>query len=200
MVMHAGPSARDRILIAAVEILTGKDMAARLSVRTVAASAGVSVGSLRHHFPTQRALRDAALKHIYDAVIHVPSITDTSITPGDRLFACLRSILDSGGHASDARSAITRIVETFVSVEQTENLREAYFSIADEGLRRIELWLAALADQGELPINTVPERTRFLGTVLNGISLQRALPAKDEEVHVEEQTLRFAIDAVLTGG
>jgi len=52
-------SSRDRILIAAAGMI-GEDPAARLSVRAVAARAGVSTGSLRFHFPTQRCRRATA--------------------------------------------------------------------------------------------------------------------------------------------
>jgi TetR/AcrR family transcriptional regulator, cholesterol catabolism regulator len=189
--------ARDRILIAAIEILCDDDVADRLTVRSIASRARVSVGSLRHHFPTQRALRDAALRAIYDMVVPTVSIDDISVPASDRLLSCLRALLDTGGHASQARSSITSIVETFVAVEQTEQLRGAYLAIADEGLRRIEAWLAALADQGELPMEHVAARAHFLDTVLNGVTLQRALPAQNSAVVAEERTLRFAVDAAL---
>ena len=57
-------SSKDRILEAAVA-MAGEKLGAGLSVRAVAARAGVSTGSLRHHFPTQRALQDAVLGAIY---------------------------------------------------------------------------------------------------------------------------------------
>jgi TetR/AcrR family transcriptional regulator, cholesterol catabolism regulator len=190
-------NARQRILIAAVEILSDDNAASRLSVRAVATRANVSVGSLRHHFPTQRMLRDAALQAIYDVVVPAAPIDDTSIPAHDRLVASLRTILDTGGHASRARASIASIVESFVIAEQTEELREAYLAIVDEGVRRIEGWLTALAGQGELPLEHVADRAQFLDTVLNGITLQRALPVADDAVRVEERTLRLAVDATL---
>ena len=61
----AKQSTRTKILIAAATLL-GEDPTSRLSVRTVAARAGVSVGSLRHFFPTQQALIDTVIAGIYD--------------------------------------------------------------------------------------------------------------------------------------
>lgn len=189
--------ARERILAAAVEILVGGDVTARLSVRAVATRAQVSVGSLRHHFPTQRALRDAALQSIYDVVIPSAPIDDASVPADERLLASLRTILDTGGHGSQARATLASLVETFVAVEQTEQLRDAYFAVMEEGLRRIEGWLTTLAAEGELAPDSVAERAHFLGTVLNGLTMQRALPSPDNALALEEQTLRFAVRAAL---
>ena len=57
---HRHTGSRERVLAAAAAMLA-EDVTATLSVRAVAARAEVSTGSLRFHFPTQRALQDAVL-------------------------------------------------------------------------------------------------------------------------------------------
>ena len=76
---------RERILAAGAAIIADEGVTAHLSVRAVAARAGVSTGSLRHHFPTQQQLRDELMRRIYEWLVPADSIEDTSIPPRERL-------------------------------------------------------------------------------------------------------------------
>ncbi|MBE3001945.1 TetR family transcriptional regulator [Nocardiopsis sp. HNM0947] len=199
------PSTRERILEAAAGILREDGVAARLSVRTVASRAGVSVGSLRHHFPTQQKLRDEVMRRIYDWIVPADRIDDTSLPARDRLVESLRQVLTAAGRGPEAREAMSRMVETFIAAEQTEELREAYLTIERDAQRRIEDWLEVLAQERDqegdqetaLPRDDIPRRARFLSTVVNGLGLERALPAQDSLAQRETETLYAAVDAVL---
>ena len=72
------PSTRDRILIAAATMVS-EDPGARFSVRAVASRAGVSTGSLRHFFPTQRALIDEVAAGITGLLVNESGIEDTTV-------------------------------------------------------------------------------------------------------------------------
>lgn len=189
-------SSRDRILLAAMELF-GEDPAARLSVRTVASRAGLSTGSLRYHFPTQRALQDEVLTRIYDLVAPDDRIHDTSTPARDRLVDCLRQVLSRAGVGEQAREGTRKVVEDFVVPEPTEEIRAAYLAIEQEMRRRVEYWLAVLTDEGALPDGDNTRRARFLITVLNGLGLERALPADDSILQSETDTLYTAVDCVL---
>lgn len=65
------------------------------------------------------------------------------------------------------------------------------------GWRRVEYWLTVLADEGALPKEDHARRVRFLLTVLNGLSIERALPAEDSILKSETETLYMAVDCVL---
>ncbi|WP_243793148.1 TetR/AcrR family transcriptional regulator [Saccharopolyspora gloriosae] len=192
-------STRHRILVAAATMI-GEDAAARLSVRAVAARAGVSTGSLRYHFPTQRALRDAVLAGIYDTVASDDAIHDRSMPPRDRLVACLRQVLTPVGAGQEARAAFGKIYEGFIAPEPSEDVSAAYLGMEREGLRRTEYWLTVLVDEGVLAEGDNARRARFLTTVLNGLSLERALPAEDSLLAAEADTLYLAVDCVLRDG
>jgi hypothetical protein len=69
--------------------------------------------------------------------------------------------------------------------------------MAQDGQRRVECWLRVLADEGALAADDIPRAARFLGTVLEGLALARALPAADAIAHQEKETLYIAVDAVL---
>ncbi|WP_229399273.1 TetR/AcrR family transcriptional regulator [Micromonospora okii] len=188
---------RDRILIAAATML-GENPTARLSVRGVAARAGVSTGSLRHFFPTQRALVDAVVAGIYDVDVPGDPIGDTARTPAERLVECLRQVLAQIGTGERAREQWRGIHGTYIAVAPTDDEVATYRSIERAGLHRIERWLTALADEGALPADDVAPRARFLATVLNGLFTERVLPADALRLKFEAETLRMAAVAVLS--
>lgn len=189
-------SSRDKVLLAAMELF-GEDPATRLSVRAVAARAGLSTGSLRYHFPTQRALQDEVLTRLYDLVAPDDRIHDRSTPARDRLVDCLRQVLSRGGVGEQARQGTRKVVEEFVVPEPTEEIRTAYLAIEREMRRRAEYWLAVLTDEGALPEGDNTRRAKFLLTVLNGLGFERALPADDSILQSETDTLYTAVDCIL---
>ncbi|GAA4887190.1 TetR/AcrR family transcriptional regulator [Streptomonospora salina] len=188
---------RERILAAAAMIIAEDGVTARLSVRAVSARAGVSIGSMRHHFPTQQQLRDRVMERIGDWLAPAEWMLDASLPAHQRLLRSLRQVLAQAGAGQQARDAMLTTISTFVAVEQTPAVRESYLSIESDGQRRIEGWLNTLADEGFLSRSEVPRHARFLGTVLKGLALQRALPAIDALSQAEEETLATAVSAVL---
>ncbi|OZC56276.1 TetR family transcriptional regulator [Rhodococcus sp. RS1C4] len=188
---------RAKIIIAACEMI-GEDQASTLSVRSVAARAGVSMGSLRHHFPTQRALRDAVLETIYDVVTTDDQVIhDETVPARDRLVQCLRLIL-SPLVGDKAREAWLNFMASFVEPEPTDRLRASYAAITDEGRRRVEHWLGVLDKEGARADGDLAQQATFLNTVVTGLSLDRAMPIDHSVLHTETATLYFAVDAVLT--
>ncbi|MFI6090721.1 TetR/AcrR family transcriptional regulator [Streptomyces sp. NPDC051218] len=187
---------REKILRAAAEMIA-EDMAAKLSVRAVAARAGVSTGSLRFHFPTQRALQDSLLSRIYEYVLPGDPIRDRELPPRERLLNCLRQVLAPLGVNEDARAAWGNMYRTFIEPEPTEQLRSTYLGHEWQAERRIEHWLTVLAEEGALPPGDHTRNVRFLLTVLNGLSVERALPARESVLVAETETLNAAVDHVL---
>ncbi|GII81816.1 hypothetical protein Sru01_67980 [Sphaerisporangium rufum] len=189
---------RDRILIAAATML-GEDPTARLSVRGVAARAGVSMGSLRHFFPTQRELIDTVVAGLYDVDIPDDPILDTERPAVDRLVDCLRLSLSTVGTGSRAREYWRAIHETYIASDPSDDQVTTFRSLERLGLHRIERWLAVLAGEGAVPADDVERRARFLATVLNGLLTERALPADAGRLRFETDTLRMAAEAVTSG-
>lgn len=187
---------RAKVIIAACQMF-GEDPASSLSVRSVAARAGVSMGSLRHHFPTQRALRDAVLETIYDVVASDDQVIhDTSVPARDRLVQCLRQVL-APPVGEEARRAWVVFFEAFVAPEPTDAIRTSHASVTQEGQRRVEHWISVLAKEGLVADGDIEVQARFLNTVLNGLSLDRALPADDSILERETATLYLAVDSIL---
>lgn len=196
MAQENGAGSRDRILQAAMTMVA-ENPGAKLSVRAVAARAGVSTGSLRYHFPTQRALQDTVLAGIYDAITPGDRIHDRSVTAAERLVDCLRQVLAAAGVGDQARAGWSAIFKTYIEREPTEENRAVYLAIEQESHRRVEYWLTVLGDEGALPDGDNSRRARFLVAVLNGLSIARALPSGESILTTETEILHAAVAHVL---
>lgn len=189
------PATRDKILIAAATML-GENPTARLSVRAVAARAEVSTGSLRHFFPTQRELVDTVIAGLYEIDIPDDPINDRTMSPTERLMACLRLILREIGVGDRARQQWKALYEAYVASAPAADDTTTYLALERMGRHRIERWLEALIEEDAIPAGDVEQRARFLATVISGLMMDRALPADPARFTSETETLRFAVDAV----
>jgi AcrR family transcriptional regulator len=169
-------------------------------MRAVAAKAGVSTGSLRHFFPTQQALVDTVVAGLYEVAATGDPIRDTTLTPADRLIACLQQILVHVGTGEQAREMWRGVNRAYLEPATSAGDAETYLALERGGRHRIEQWLRVLRDEGALAAREVEGPARFLSTVLNGLSIERALPADGPRVAFEHETLRLAVVAVLGPG
>jgi AcrR family transcriptional regulator len=192
----AGLSSRDKILWAAATML-GEERATAPSVRAVAARAGVSTGSVQHHFPTQRELMDEVLVLVYDTMLPDDSVHDSSIPARDRLVASLQRLLALTVEGLDPRDAWDQAFDRYVRRAPTEAAREEYLASERELRRRIEYCLTVLQDEGSLAPGDNSRRARFLYTVVSGLSVAQAFPAETSLLQVELDVLRTAADYVL---
>nr|WP_314841968.1 TetR/AcrR family transcriptional regulator [uncultured Microbacterium sp.] len=192
------PGTRSKILIAAATML-GENPTARLSVRAVAARAQVSTGSLRHFFPTQRELVETVVAAMYDLQIPDDPINDYTLTPQERLIACLQLLLFHVGVGDRAREMWGGLYEAYVATAPSEDEAAVYLALERMGRHRIEQWLMTLVDEGAIPSGDIEARARFLATVTSGITTERALPSETVRVDAENETLRLAVHAVTSG-
>ena len=176
------------------------DITATLSVRAVAARAGVSTGSLRFHFPTQRALQDEVLTKIYQHFVPDDPIRDRLLPARDRLVNCLRQMLAPAGVGEDARRAFGLAFEAFIAPSPSEQVHAAYLGYERASAGRISYWLSVLNAEGAVLPRDRAKDVRFLLTVLNGLSMERALPYGDSVLQSETDTLYTAVDAILGTG
>lgn len=195
MQVPEGLSSRERILWAAATML-GEDAGSALSVRAVAARAGVSTGSLRHHFPRQSDLMDAVLGRVYDLVLRDDAIGNTSMPPRERLLASLQRLLAPAGPEMDARAGWLMALDRYTKPDATPEAKEEFLGVDRELRRRVEVGLTLLQDEGVLPPGDNERRARFLITVVNGISISQAFPAPGSRLQNELDVLRVAVDSV----
>lgn len=166
---------RSRIIEAAVAILReGSDV--RPSVRVVAARAGVGASTLRHYFPTQQALIQATLTSLYESAMPDERIRDTSVPAEQRLVECLTNLLTPAATPDQAREVWRGLFRAFIEPEPTEQTRTGYSFVFQQAMLRVESWLAVLTEEGALPAGDDELRAKYLLTVMDGISLARAMP------------------------
>lgn len=187
-------STRDRIISSATAMM--QEGAPRLSVRAVAARADVGASTLRHHFRTQRDLMNATLTATYDAAMPDERIRDTSVPPRERLRECIWRLLEPFGTPAEAREVWTNLLHTFAQAEADSNTRAGYELLVAQAERRVGAWLAILEEEGALSPGDNAKRTDLLLTVVDGLSIARALPPSDTRLEDEATTLGFAVDAI----
>lgn len=192
-----GVSTRDKILVAAATMI-GENPTTRLSVRAVAERAGVSVGSLRHFFPTQRALLDEVLTRMSGLDVPDDVMADTTLPARERLFVTLRRMLDQAGAGEAAREFWRATLHTYLDRAPAPSEVEHYLALDEAGRRRMERWLNALKEEGALVHGDIPGQARFLATVINGLAVERVLPMDAASVVAETTTLRLAVSAVVS--
>lgn len=168
-------------------------------MRAVAARAGVGASTLRHYFPTQRALLDAALTVLYTEAMPDARIRDTSVPARERLLECLWVLLEPFSTEEQARATWRTVYETFIAPEVADEARQGYLVLVMQAQRRVESWLAILESEGALPPGEAAARSRFLLAVIDGISLDRAMLPSPARVEFEASTLAMAVDAVFRG-
>ena len=185
---------RERILASVTTMM--REGAERLSVRAVAAHAGVGASTLRHYFPTQRDLINAALTATYDAAMPDERIRDTSVPPRERLRECLWRLFEPFGTVEEAFATWQALFRAFPGADTTPDARAGYELIVAQAERRVAAWLAILEAEGALAPGDTARRTHLLLTVVDGLTIERALPHRDEYLAEQAATLAFAVDAV----
>ena len=90
----------------------------------------------------------------------------------------------------------TNLLGMFADAESDPKIRAGYAVLVDQAERRVRAWLAILEDEGVLPPGDNARRTDLLLTVVDGLSITRALPPDETRLEDEIATLGFTVDAV----
>lgn len=161
---------REQILAAARELASEQGLRA-VSVRAVAARAGIGASTLRHYFPTQQELHDAVLGAIFDANLDDLRIADAAASPEERLIECLWQFLPAPG-ADELQLA--QWAAQFTAVLQPDaapELLRTWALLVDRGRTRIIGWLETLAGEGHVDPARIPGLTRMLVALIDGVGV-----------------------------
>lgn len=189
---------RERILAAARELLH-EHPEVHPSVRAVAARAGIGASTLRYHFPSQRVLLDELMRDAFERTYPDQDIRDASRPAAERLSACVRVLLDPVGHGEQARMAMQQLASAVLAPGLGPEASEGMERITVTARARVVSWLAVLAAEGALPGEDLERRARLLLVVVDGLSLNRALPGGRLDEEQEEQVIADAVAAALHG-
>lgn len=177
-------SRKSQLIDALWSVIHQQGMSA-VSLRTVADSAGVSVGSLRHMFPT----RDALL--VYAAELMIERVTER-----------IRSVQLSGDAVADATAILMHLVprDTQSRSEMEINVALVAESGADPNLVKIRAQakeeLAGLCElllvrlRPDAPLARVTARSRKVHALVDGLAFHLVQSANDADNHWAEEIIR----------
>lgn len=159
---------RTQILDAALAIVHESGLSG-VSVRNVAARAGVGPSTLRHYFPTQRALSEAIAAEVMHFHLDDRRIRDRRVDPARRLLECLEQFLEPG---DDARlAAWLDLVHGAVTRGADSPHTQLLTNFTSTTRQRVAAWLHQLATEGHLRADTVDDATTALLVRIDGLAL-----------------------------
>ncbi len=166
---------RQRIIDAAVALVSDAGLGA-VTVRGVASSAGIGMGTLRHYFPTQADLHVAVVEHVMDDAIDDVDIFEVALDPAERLAGCVLQFLPdtmTEGQLLDVWFGMYRhglgpgasgMAASFLEVT------------ARRSRNRIAAWLRQLADEGVIESDRVDESALMISALISGLCLEIITP------------------------
>ncbi|MEV6134272.1 TetR family transcriptional regulator, partial [Streptomyces violaceusniger] len=137
-----------------------------LSVRSVAAAAGIGATTLRAYFPSQALLYRAVAGRIVSHVLSDDGIQDVSLAPADRLYASLRQFLPGAADRDFALMMWFELVTLALGSNANEEVHEMVLSGHDESVVIVTRWFTLLAADG-YALQDTPEvlAVRFVALV-----------------------------------
>ncbi|ANY06154.1 TetR/AcrR family transcriptional regulator [Pseudonocardia sp. HH130630-07] len=192
---------RRQEIVDAARVILAEDPDSTLAVRTVAARVGIGPSTLRHYFPTQRALHEALVIADLDIALSDLRIHDRSVPAETRLRECLAQILPPRRPLDEVRSQRwLQRVNTVFGPGGSAEVRRAWTAFDTTILDAVAGWLGVLAAEGVVPPGSEQRGARFLKTVIDGLAVARILPVPQPDDEIETAALGDALATVLRTG
>ncbi len=187
---------RQQIVDAASAILA-EEGAAAISVRAVAHRAGIGASTLRHYFPSQRALLDAVFAGAFDGVVDDLRIRDAHLPARTRLAECLRQFLPLGESMEPALAQWFDVVSSIATAQASPERRAAGAAFTRQAQLRVMEWLRILKAEGAVPSDDHARDARLLLAVIDGLALSMLLPDNRPTIDEAAATMDDAVAAIV---
>ena len=169
---------RQRTLDAAAAVFAEQGVSA--STETIAARAGVGVGTVFRHFPTKASLLSAVLAHMFDELIEAAGVALAAQDPGTAFFDLLQHIVEQAGTkraiadvlGSAAKEMSQRVYLGGLRETIAELLARAQAAGAvrdDVGVDEVVAVIAAALRAAEHAVNNASLQRRVVGVVFDGL-------------------------------
>lgn len=135
-------------ILKAAQLLLFTEGARALTVRKVAAAAGVGASTVRYYFPTQRELVQMASLEAVEKSISDLRIKDTSIDPSERLIECFRQFMPTPENKSSLLRMWFAQLEEAIGANADEHALEILNFQADLTRQRMVTWVEQLEAEG----------------------------------------------------
>ena len=163
-----------------------------LSVRDLAARAGVSAGAVQHHFPSKSAMLEAAMDAITTSAGERYAELESIADPGERLHAVVDLLVP--GDASDPAARVWLAFAARAAVD--ESTRESYAQLWSRLRAGIRMLVAAAS--GELA--SAEDSSIELLALLDGLALSVVAEQNDDFRAVARDLAHRRVDALIAGG
>lgn len=190
------PSTRERILDAARGISSRHGMRA-VTVRAVSEAAGVGMGTLRHHFRSQRELFATLVAEVIDDRIDDSVIADTSLPGPDRLARAVGQLLPDDYADSALLSAWFDVYATAFAQPPSEHSRQLLDAAAQRSHTHARGWLTRLAAEGWLDATRIETTANMLLALSSGLLLETLTPGSPVTFQSARTTLSLAARSAL---
>lgn len=189
-------SKRDQLLEAARDLARTHGLGA-LSVRSVAAAAGVGATTLRNYFPSQALLHQAVVSEFVTVTLADLDILDATRDPAERLFRCVAQFLPAAGAVEESLTGWFGHYRLAFGAEANTMVREVLTSGRVASRQALEGWLRVLAGEGRIRAEDVDAHvTRFLVTV-DGLHLTMLAEPERVDLDAARDLLRSVVEDVL---
>lgn len=144
---------------------------AAMTVRAVAARAGIGASTLRHHFPTQHELHHAVVGRSFHAQLDDRRIRDSTVSAAERLSECLAQFLPADDTQIRQLDGWLALYASALGPAGTESGARLLASLQQHARDRVEGWLDVLDAEGSLrPGGRVRHATTLLA-MIDGLCL-----------------------------
>lgn len=153
---------REQIVLAASALAAEQGLGA-VSVRAVAARAGVGASTLRHYFRTQGELHHVVVGRSFHAQLHELRIHDETVPAAERLADCMAQFLPADEGQVRLLEGWLALYASALGPARTEQGSQLLQSLQQHARDRVDGWLATLEGEGAL---RPAARSRHATTVL----------------------------------
>jgi AcrR family transcriptional regulator len=168
-----------------------------LSVRSVAAAAGVGATTLRTYFPSQALLYRAVAERLVSHALSNDWIQDAALAPADRLHASLRQFLPNPANRQYALTMWFELMTLAVGPDANAEVLGLVHSGNDESIAIVTRWFTRLAADGCVLRETPEVLADRFGTIVNGLQLGLLLDKDEAALDRAEETLRWFVKQAL---
>lgn len=185
-------------IVAAAQQLVSEHGAGSLSVRNVAAKAGIGASTLRHYFPSQRELYDAVLGAAFNAQLNDLSIADSNIRASRRLAECMLQFLPKDERQVPELEAWFTIYTSAIGSGRTEHGAQLLAALEHHARTRVDTWLAILDAEGVLRHPDRRRHSTLLFALIDGLCLELLVPESPTTLSLARSVLSDAIGTAVT--
>lgn len=189
-------SRRDDIVAAARKIAVTEGVEA-ISVRRVAAAAGIGASTLRYYFPTIKDLFSALASDNLDDYLSSEGLEDASVPAVDRLTGLLMQFLPPN---DDGVGQLETVLSVHQAAFESGELvgSDALRDLTESGEAIVTGWLMKLREQGATLSIDPGEGARLLLAMTNGLVLELIARAPGFTINEARQRLGLLVRLIVS--